>query len=123
MRAARLREIRHHAPGIVRDEVRRRVRAPVAPAPTAATAAPSTPPTHPEWPDAIDCHVLGDLKILSTVGLAPGIVALMVPETPLELFQLNTVGLPPDGVDPVPVPIVVQPTAIVARIGIMHFPD
>jgi hypothetical protein len=38
----------------------------------------------------------------------------MVPETPLELCQLNTVGLPPDGVDPVPVPIVVQPAAIVA---------
>ena len=39
----------------------------------------------------------------------------MVPETPSELFQLNTVGLPPEGVDPVPVPIVVQPAESAPR--------
>jgi hypothetical protein len=69
MSAARLREIRHHAPGIVRNEVRRRIRAPVAPAPTTGIS-PSAPPTHPEWPDAIDRRSLRDLKILSAVSLA-----------------------------------------------------
>jgi hypothetical protein len=38
-------------------------------------------------------------------------VALIVPETPSELFQLKVAALAPDGVDPVPVPIVVQPAA------------
>jgi hypothetical protein len=41
----------------------------------------------------------------------------MVPETPSELFQLNTVGLAPEGVEPDPVPMVVQPHAMTASIG------
>jgi hypothetical protein len=45
----------------------------------------------------------------------------MLPETPSELFQLNVVGLAPDGVEPNPVPMVVQPPAIIARIGNVIF--
>jgi hypothetical protein len=41
----------------------------------------------------------------------------MVPETPSELFQLNVVGLAPDGVEPKPVPMVVQPAAAATRSG------
>jgi hypothetical protein len=65
MRAARVREIRDHAPGVVRDEIRRRVyAAPVTPAPAAPAA-----PAGPERPDAINCRFLGDLKVLSAVRL------------------------------------------------------
>jgi hypothetical protein len=45
----------------------------------------------------------------------------MVPETPSELFQLKVVGLAPDGVEPNPVPMVVQPAAIMARSGSIIF--
>jgi hypothetical protein len=43
--------------------------------------------------------------------------ALMVPETPSELFQLKVAALAPAGVDPVPVPIVVQPAAMATSSG------
>jgi hypothetical protein len=49
------------------------------------------------------------------------IVALMLPEMPSELFQLNVVGAPPESVDPVPVPIVVQPAKRAARIDVTYF--
>jgi hypothetical protein len=49
--------------------------------------------------------------------LPPDNVALIVPETPSELFQLKVAALAPDGVDPVPVPIVVQPAAIATSSG------
>jgi hypothetical protein len=49
--------------------------------------------------------------------LPSDIVALIVPETPSELFQLKVAALAPDGVDPVPVPIVVQPAAMATSSG------
>ncbi len=49
--------------------------------------------------------------------LPPDSVASMVPETPSELFQLKVAAFAPDGVDPVPVPIVVQPAAIATSSG------
>jgi hypothetical protein len=48
-------------------------------------------------------------------------VALMVPETPSELFQLNVVGLVPDGVEPKPVPMVVQPAETATSSGSINF--
>jgi hypothetical protein len=41
----------------------------------------------------------------------------MVPETPSELFQLKVAAFAPEDVDPVPVPIVVQPAAIATSSG------
>jgi len=65
MRTARFSEIRDDAPCVVRDEIRRRLKAPVTPTPAASTA-----PAGPQRPDVIDCRVFGDLKVPSTVRFA-----------------------------------------------------
>ena len=56
-------------------------------------------------------------KYCPLYDLPPDTVALMVPETPSELFQLKVAAFAPDGEDPLPVPIVVHPVAIATSSG------